>query len=119
MSMTKKEKEEMERLLTISALRYTTIVEPDIDPPINFSDINQNGYLFNPYSMSITEACTSSMYHGLKHNKTNSQGSRSLYSTRLRAALAFRNAIEKEAAKKLRQVDIVIENELQKEKEGK
>jgi hypothetical protein len=116
MAMTKKEQEKMEELLIISALRYTTEVQPDIQPPPlgQIGNEIRNGYLYNTYTLRITEACTSSIYHNDNgHDRTTSQGSCSLYSTKLLALKAMRNEAEKQYAKKLREIDKMIEKEME------
>ncbi len=112
--MTKKEIAKYEALLTEAALRYTARVEPDILAP-NPGERTKgsgvlNGYLYNSYSVRVEPSCTSSIHHSFgQHDKTTSHGARDLYSTPLLATLAMRNEIERESAKILRQVDVLIE----------
>lgn len=113
--MTKKELEKIEKALTEASLRYTAEVKPDITPPSIYLDSNEirNGYAFNEPSLRVTEACTSSIYHNdFGWDKTTTHGSRSLYSSRLLALKAMRNECEKQCAFKLRQIDRMIEKEI-------
>jgi hypothetical protein len=94
------------------ALRWTEPVLPDVMPPKGGDDLSK-GFLHNSYSMRAEPACSSSVYHGIGRNdKTTSQGTRHLYSTRLLALKAMRHEVENEAAKKLHEIDKLIEQEL-------
>ena len=111
--MSKKEKELVEELYTLNALRFTEKVLPDVLPPEYFSEVKiHNVYLYNAYIIRVTEACTSSIAHSTStHNITTSQNPRALYSDRIRALKAMRNEVEMECAKKLRSIDKMIEKE--------
>lgn len=114
MAMNKKEKEELERLATIAALRFTDPVEKDLHPPTDWKTI-VNGYLYNSYCLRIDKACTSSLYHSNgEHDRTRSQQPCSLYSSILLALKAMRNEVEMECASKLCKIDKMIEEEKQK-----
>jgi len=112
MPMNKKEKEKLEKLLTISALRYTADVVPDVPPP-STSDSLSTGFIHvGSFSNSprVEKACSSSCYHSVgRVDKTDSQGARFLYSTELQAAKALRRAVEKDCADRLRKIDRMIE----------
>lgn len=117
MAMTKKEKEAHEALLRqvriLGALRFTDKVLPDVPHPKN-GDYNAltKGFLFNSHSICIAPACSSSTGHNSWNNQaTSSQGARDLYSTRLLALKAMRNEIEQESAKRLADIDAMIEDE--------
>lgn len=126
MAMTKKEREEMEalkkELRLAKALRWTEKIEPDVEPPsVNYmNDLDlAKGWLFNSYSGSIVKACSSSVSHNYgSDDGTTSKGARRLYSTKLRAMRALRNAVERECARKLAEIDRYIEEELKGDKSG-
>ncbi len=114
MAMSKKERAEVDALIDTlriqSALRWSSPVEPDIAPPTNGGLVN--GYL--PIGMlsdypAVSDACTSSISHGLTHGKTSTQRPKHLYSTRMLALLALRHMVEKECANRLARVDLAIE----------
>lgn len=114
--MSKKEKAEFDAALykakILGALRWTTGVEPDVMPPVSGISQLRAGYLYNKYGDGeIRDACTSTIYHSYGRNdKTTTQGSRALYSTRLLAAQALRHELELDAAKKLAKCDALIES---------
>jgi hypothetical protein len=112
MAMNKKEKEYLEHILTQFALRHTQEVLPDIPPPPLGSPHGTltKGFLFNSYSKEVRESCSSSMYHSYhRSDKTNTQGARHLYSSRLLALKAMRYEVEQKYAKELREIDKLIE----------
>ena len=114
MAMTKKEKETLEAALTTAALRATANVLPDVMPPV-FSEALSKGWIgvasCSDYPR-VEEACSSSVYHGIgRQDKTSSQGSQQLYSTKLLALKALRWEVEMDSAKRLRRVDRMIEQE--------
>lgn len=120
MAMTKKEREEMERLrrelIEATAFRFTEAVAPDVDVPA-FNDFISNikGFLFNDYWQSprVEKACSSRVSHAFgRDDQTTTQGPRRLYSSRLLALKALRHCLEKQAAKKLAEIDAMILNEL-------
>ena len=121
MAMTKAEKAKVEELKTELALRWTTDdVSPDVPPPPAFGGYSQ-GWTFNAYNLEAYEAWSSSLHHGRgkapktekeRRNISATQRPIELYSTRERALRAMRRTIEREAAKKLRSVDALIEGEL-------
>lgn len=113
MAMTKKDLAEMERLQRelriVSALRWTEDVKPDVPPPETSSGLTK-GWLPNPYSMYVAKACSSGVSHSIgRDDKTESQGARALYSTRLLALQALRYAVTREAAEKLAAINRAIE----------
>ena len=115
MAMNKKEQALIEELLTVSALRYTADVEKDVPVPEPCSNKTSRGFIFygeGSDSSRIEEIESTSISHCTAGTKfSGSQGGRSLYSTRLLALRALRRAVEKVSAKRLRDVDIMIERE--------
>jgi hypothetical protein len=92
-----------------SALRFTSPVEPDIEPPTEFRVIKK-GWLFNSYNNTVAKACTSAIHHSYgQDDKTDTQGSRRLYSTKFRALLALRCRVENDCAAALARIDDMIE----------
>ena len=118
MSMNKKELAQMDELrreLRIArAWKLTEPVETDLQPP-NFGGPLVKGFLFNSYSMQVEKACTDYVHHSWgRDDKTDSQGTYSLFSTPLLALRAMRYQIERECIAKLAQVDEMIEAAIQK-----
>jgi hypothetical protein len=116
MAMTKKEREAHEKLIAelrlLAALRWTSEVKPDVPPP---NDGLTKGFLYNEYDPRVVPACSSGVYHAFgRDDKTDSQGSRALYSSKLLALRALRHAVEVESAKRIAKVDEMIEKELKK-----
>jgi hypothetical protein len=113
MAMNKKEQEYVESLKTELAFRRTLLVEPDLDIPESWNEI-VNGYSFNAYSIKVEKSCSSGGYHNLwGWDKTTSHKGIRQYSTRLLALKAMRYEVEKDCAKKLRNIDKLIEAEEQ------
>lgn len=115
MAMNKAEKARLEEALTQAALRWTSPVEPDVEPPLpdagSFGLLSK-GFTFNAYTLRVEPACSSYHSHGIGgHDKTTMQRSIRLYSTAERAARAMRAEMERQFAKKLREVDRIIEKE--------
>jgi adenosylmethionine-8-amino-7-oxononanoate aminotransferase len=105
MTMTKKEREEVRELRVMAALRWTQPVEPDVPPPghgltVGYLPVGELGS-----DPRVSEACSSSISHGLNHTKTTTQKPRTLYSTRLLALKAMRHMLEKRFAEMLANVD--------------
>jgi len=121
MAMNKKDQAALEAALTEAALRRTSPVEPDVPPPGVGSSVGALSKGFLPLAETseharVEIACSSSVYHGTRsQTKTDTQGSRSLYSTRLLALKALRYKVESECARRLRRIDKQIEEELAKE----
>lgn len=108
--MNKKELAEMEHLKTLLALRHYPKIEPDIDIPNDWNVIN-NGYWFNSYSGTVSKACTNSVHHSIGNwDKTTSQQPKRLYSTEKLAYQAMLHDMSMEFARKLRLVEIKMEN---------
>jgi hypothetical protein len=114
MAMSKKERAEFDALLDelrlVAALRWTEPVAPDVPTPKG-NELSR-GYLpigVMSDSARVTEACSSSVNHGLDHQKTSTQQPRALYSTRLLALKALRHQIEIDCAQRLARVDRQIE----------
>lgn len=120
MAMNKKEQAEFDKLQrqlqTAYALHWTTEVLPDVPPPSNGTFGMTTGWLFNTYSNRVAPACSTSINHSFGHNdKTDSQGSRALYSTKVLALRALRYSLEKQYADALASVDARIEAEVRYE----
>lgn len=114
MAMNKKELAYVEELLTISALRYTADVEKDVPMPEPCSSKTSRGFIFygeSSDSPRIEEIESTSVSNKQVGTYSGSQGGRSLYSTRLLALKALRREVEKVSAKRLRNVDRMIEQE--------
>lgn len=116
MAMTKAEKEIFNRLLTFSALRSTTEVIPDVSAVGASFDRLVVGYLpiaWMSDSARVEMACSSSVSHGIgSQTKTSSQNPMNLYSTRILALRSLRFYVEQDCAKRLRRIDLMIENEI-------
>lgn len=115
MAMTKKEQAEMEQLrkdLRLArALRFTEPVSPNVKPPSSSGELTKGWIPLGTYeSMRAAPACSSSGGHGWDtQEKTYSQGSRWLFSTKLLALKAGRNEIERQCAAALARIDEEIE----------
>lgn len=114
--LTKKQQAEQARQEQESRIRavlhWTDAAEgPDVPPPPSQSSTDLAiGYMFNTYYLSVEEACTSPYAHAVgRTDKATSQRPMALYSTRLRALLALRNAVERECANQLAKIDRMIE----------
>jgi hypothetical protein len=123
MAMTKKEKVEMERLKDKIATHFYPIiypeVDPDIDPPDSFNKI-VNGWTYNEYAKEVRKACTTSISHNNGGwDKTSSQGSMKLYSTKKRAYAALLNKMVDMYARELRSVEEKMEYECSPDREKK
>lgn len=99
-----------------TALRATPIVKPDVAPPASGGGKLATGFWpIAPHGFGgghVEPACSSTSYHAIGSNRaTNSQGARSLYSTRLLALRAMRNEVERDAAQKLMDIDRLIAEE--------
>ena len=82
---------------------------PDVLPPTGME--LATGYLFSVSCLRVDPACTSfSLHSAYRSDKVTTQGSRRLYSTRLLALRALRNAVERECADRLAKVDQMIED---------
>ncbi len=135
MAMTKKEQAAMNEAITraeiLGALRWTTRVERDVPPP-NPGEMNHvryaEGWDFNLYTRTVSQYWSSSYWSGsMSHSEgaepgnrpgiylSGRQGSRSLYSTKLRALQALRYETEREAARALREIDVQIREETEGE----
>lgn len=118
MAMNKKEAAELaaakKAVIVARALNWSEPVLPDV--PVPKGSVETTGYLYNDHSHCVIYARSSSLYHATSWDrmpaKTTSQGSRSLYSTKLLALRALRHAMEKRFADELAEVDIQIQQEL-------
>lgn len=118
MAMTKKEKALVEQLLTQSALRHTSPVEPDLAPPKSMSKGVIVGFLpvaERSEHPRVDHACSSAISHGLSHlpiSVARSQKPKAIYSTKLMALRQLRYLVEQNSAERLRKIDQKIEKEL-------
>ena len=116
MAMNKKEQAAMDdlrrELLLVKAWRLTPPVERDLPPPPVFcaSVKLTKGWDYNVHQPRVFKACSSSTYHGYGWEKTTSQRSMSLYSTREKAIAAMRHEAEQSALKRLADIDAMLEN---------
>lgn len=86
---------------------------PDVQPPPQekWSEL-ATGHMFNAYTLRVDVACTSRVSHAIgRTDKADSQRPMQLYSTRLLALHALRNAVERECAEKLAKIDQMTEEE--------
>ena len=121
--MTKKERQAYDtailRAETLAALRWTSDMSRDVLPPESAYSAEEylKGWDINSYTMSVRAAWTGSVHHGDGHSIENmrhghgSQGSKRLYSTRLRALQALRYALTMQAAQQLLAIDKEIAKE--------
>lgn len=117
MAMNKKEREAHEaalkQLRIQGALRFTTKVEFDVPPPQ--AGGLTSGWQKNAYSMVVERGWSRSASHGSGETRpadtSGSQCCQWLYSTKLLALKALRNAIEMKAAEQLAAIDLRIEQE--------
>lgn len=124
MAMNKKEKAELDKLKQelrlAKALRWTVPIEPDVSPPPPFTEMKR-GWLYNDYitSARVEPACASSHFHAFgQTDRTTTQGTRSLFSSRLLALKALRHRLELKCAEILAKIDKDIE-EIEGDKMGK
>ncbi|MEI6709301.1 MAG: hypothetical protein WCK96_19455 [Methylococcales bacterium] len=112
MAMTKKEKEAFDEAIlraeTLAALRWTTLINPDI--PIPKKD-KTTGWLYDVYSKKVYEAWSRSNEHGAMpyYPDNGTKRGAALYSTKSLALAAMRCAIEMQSAQELLDVDKLIE----------
>jgi outer membrane PBP1 activator LpoA protein len=108
--MNKKEQQLVEGLKTKLALKFTEPVNADVLIPVDNKIVN--GYTYNSYSMRVEKSCSSALHHNIgQWDKTYSQRPVAQYSSKLLALKAMRNEVEKACAYKLRQIDLMIEEE--------
>jgi hypothetical protein len=111
-AMSKKEKELYEKAMTAAALRTTEGVIPDVAPPNNGLSIGWAAIAMNSDSARVEPACSSPSGHAIgQQDHTTSQRSIWLYSTKLLALKALRRGVENDCARRLRNIDRVIEQE--------
>lgn len=117
MAMNKKEQAEFDAakkaVVVARALNWSEPVEPDLPPPAPASrQPDTLGFHFNTYNGSICYVRCSSTNHEKDDSafpeRTTSQRSFPIYSTRLLALKALRHAVEKECAEKLARIDLEI-----------
>lgn len=111
MSLTKKEKAELERGRSWRALRWSEVEQIAPDLPIPKYPNITTGWTFNTFTRQVRRGWSESMYHGDGEPKKGpgyrggSQGGIALYSTEELAWRALRCAVEREAAKQLLSID--------------
>jgi len=120
MAMNKKEQAEFEAAkkaaVVARALNWTEAVEVDVPAP---KAGTTKGYLFNAASSQpcIMYCLSSTTGHATSWDqmpeKTTTQNSRSMYSTKLRALKALRHELEKKYAESLASIDMQIQKEQQ------
>ena len=92
------------------ALTFTEPVNKDVLIPID--DKIVNGYSYNAYSTRVEKSCSGVFYHSIGiWDNTDSQRPIAQYSSKLLALKAMRNELECRYAFKLRQIDLMIEEE--------
>ena len=108
--MNKKEQQELEYLKTILALK----IHPEVLPDIKIPSVEEgivNGYSYNSFSTRITRTCSSFYSHGdCIWNKTTIKGGIEQFSTELLAFQAMLHEISMSCAKKMRDLEIRMEN---------
>ena len=120
MAMNKKEQAMVDdlrkQLLLAKAFRRTDPVEPDVMPPGHSDPLKaiRKGWLPSTYLGNygdwVSPACTSLLYHNPNNDdKTSTQGSRRLYSSKLLALKAARYSIECQCEAILAKIDAEIE----------
>ena len=107
--MNKKERAEYDRVLDecrlLAALRWTAPVAPDVPIPSEGLSIGYLPIASGSTDARVTEACSSSIYHGHSHIKTTTQNPKELYSTRILALRALRHSVERDCAERLARID--------------
>ena len=108
----KKELEYLNNLKMELSFRRTDKIVPDLLPPDYLNNRIINGYSYNLYALRVEKACTSSISHSFGNwDKTTSQNTLELYSTRLLALKAMRYEFELKCAAELYKIDNMIEKE--------
>lgn len=118
---------EVERLLTLSALRWSPeVVRPDVPPPKS-GERDTEGFIarlddrFGGANVRMQRACSSAFGHGVyeadydKPLQTHSQHAIRISSTRAHALRVLRCEKEAEFARRLRSIDAAIAAEVARE----
>jgi len=104
----------MSELKLRGALHWTVPVMPDVPAPVGISNAMTVGWFpvgTGNYAR-VEPGCSSSVYHAVgRIDKTTSQGTVNLYSSRLAALKMLRHNTELDAAHYLTQIDKMIEAE--------
>jgi hypothetical protein len=111
MARTMKDQAYFEGLLTTIALRFSGFEEgPDLPVP---EEGTIRGWMYWAMGDSprVMEIESTSVGHRNVGSSCGSQGGRALYSTKLKALRALRVAVERDCARRLRDIDIQIEKE--------
>jgi hypothetical protein len=119
MAMNKKEKALLEEALTNASLYRTCYVPPDVYPPLYSCELSKGFAVIgiNSDYARVEIGCSSSHSNAIgRQDKTQSQGSINLYSTKILALKSLRYEVENSCAKKLRKIDIMIEEEIERMK---
>lgn len=100
-----------EEARTRAALHWTEPAPPpDVMPPTGVFALS-TGYTFNVHAQRVDVACSSSISHSVgRTDRTTTQEPKRLYSTRLLALQALRNAMEWRFAEQLAKIDKQIED---------
>lgn len=108
-------REEMERLERECDLAAAFVRTPEVKTDVAVpKEGTVNGFTFNTSRVAVLHSISSSTGHGTTWidngpcERTSSQQPMRQYSTKLRAALALRCAVERECAERLRRVDELI-----------
>jgi hypothetical protein len=83
---------------------------PDVPAPTDRSITI--GWMFNVYAQRVDVACSGAVSHALvRTDRTTTQGSRALFSTRNLALRALRAALERKFAEDLARIDVLLDHE--------
>lgn len=108
MAMNKKEKLELpetqHELELHRAFRLTEPVERDLMPPSGCEELSK-GWNFNAYTGRVGKHCSSCIHNGSGWDRTSTQKSMELFSTKELAVKALRYAVERKVMKELLDVD--------------
>jgi len=118
MAMSKKEQQLLaecqQQLRLAKALRFTELVYPDVPIPDRWNRHLVKGWLYagSAGSFRVDVACSSCTSHAFgRDDGVTQQEPQALYSSRLLALKAARNALEQQCASWLARLDTEIENE--------
>lgn len=95
-----------------AALRWTGPVQRDLPPPTESDKISKGWTFYGSVgSKRVEKACSSCFDHGNGWEKTTSQNTLTMFSTKLKALRGMRHEMELEFANLLATVDAQIEQE--------
>jgi hypothetical protein len=94
-----------------AALRWTgEAPSPDVPPPTDNS--LTTGWLFSVHGQRVDAACSDAVSYAYgRTDRTTTQGSRALYSSRRLALQALRAAMERKFAEELARIDVLLADE--------